>query len=433
MKPRNLDRRSFLEMGAASVLGLGLADLARAQASPRPASKERAVILIYLGGGASQYETYDPKPSAPDEFRGPFGTIRTNVPGTVFGELLPEQAKVADKLAVLRSLHHRFGDHNAAIHLWKTGYPGALESEGRIDRHPATGAAVAHARSGQRRDLPAYVVLNSRDYAPSDGAVYLGAAASPLCVPVDHTTLAARTDALQLARGTTRAGLEGRMALLRNFDTLRRDLDRSGQMADLDAFQHRALDLVLGETAQRALDLGHEPSRLRERYGRTVPGQSLLLARRLVEAGVPFVTINHGGNRWDHHERLVPLMRDELPPVDRAVAALVSDLNERGLLDRVLVVLLTDFGRDRMNTIAGRHHWPDCGIAMLAGGGLSLGQVVGASDRRGQFPAQTPLQPPDVLAMLFRHLEVPADAQFSDFSGRPIPVNNGGHLIEQLL
>jgi hypothetical protein len=426
--PRHsIPRRQFLEIGSLSVLGLTLADWLRAQDRPRP---PRAVILMYLPGGLSHFETYDPKPDAPDVFHGPLGTIRTKVPGLHLGEMLPEQAKVADKLVVIRSLHHRSGDHPAAMHLWKTGHRGG-EEPNREARHPSA-AAIAARLCGKRRDLPGAVVVN-HDATHYDGAVYLGPAAQPLGINLDYQTLTPVTEGLRLPAGVTLPRFTDRRELLRRLDTLQHDLDRQAQMAAVDSFRQQALELVLGDAARRALDLEREDPRTRDRYGRTYFGQMTLLARRLVEAGVPFVTVNRGGNVFDHHERIVPLLREHLPPVDRAVAALIGDLDQRGLLNDVLVCLLTDFGRDQMNAIGGRHHWPECGSAMLAGGGLRGGQVVGASDRHGRFPAETPLQPADVLTMIYRHLGIPLDSEFTDYSGRPVPINNGGQLIKQLL
>ncbi|CEF49052.1 unnamed protein product [uncultured bacterium] len=427
-----LNRRSFLEMGAGSVLGLGLADLLRGRALAHAGSGEKAVILLYLPGGLSHCESYDPKPDAPDVFRGPFGTIRTNVPGIHFGEMLPEQAKVADKMIVVRSLHHRVGDHTAAMHYWKTGYQGVSDSS-RHARNPSVGAIVGHVKAGRQRDLPASVVLPYSAETTYDGPTYLGAAAQPLTVNVNYLTLTAVTGSFRLCPGVTVPRFQERGELLAQFNTARRDLDSRGQMAALDTFQRQASEMVLGNAVHRALDLNREDLRMRDRYGRTYFGQSVLLARRLVEAGVPCVTVNAGANVFDHHERIVPLLNETLPPVDLAVAALLSDLEQRGLLDQVLVCLLTDFGRDQMNNIAGRHHWPDCGSAVFAGGGLRGGQVVGASDRHGRFPTQTPLQPPDVLTMIYRHLDISLDLQFYDFSGRPIPINNGGRPIAQLV
>ena len=430
---RSFSRRRFLEVGGVSLLGLGLPDWLRARAQAgEQSAPARAVIFMYLQGGLSPYETYDPKPDAPDVWRGPFATIRTKVPGIHFGEMIPEQAKVADKMVVLRSLHHRYGDHPAAVHLWKTGYPGAKEPD-RQAMHPSVAAVAAKVLSDKRRDLPASVIVPYSNPTTYDGPVYLGAEGQPLTVDLNLTSLLAVTDSFRLPRGVTPETFENRRQLLRQFDTMRRDLDWHNQMPAVDTFRQKAFDLVLGDTAQRALDLTQENDRIRDRYGRNFYGQATLLARRLVEAGVPFVTVNSGGNVFDHHERLVELMRKELPPVDQAVAALINDLDQRGLLEHVLVCVLTDFGRDQMNNIAGRHHWADCGCAMLAGGGLRLGQIVGASDRNGRYPVETPLQPADVLAVIYHHLGIPLDTSFPDFTGRPIAVNNGGQLIRQVL
>jgi Protein of unknown function (DUF1501) len=437
-----ITRRNFVQAGLVGLGGLGLGDLFRLQAAPSAVrSKEASVILFWLSGGPGHMETWDPKPDAVAQFRGPFGAIRTAVPGIQFGELLPEQARLMDRLAVLRSVNHGTGDHTKANHWMLTGFEGPAfnAADFQVQRRPSMGAAVAKLRGPNRPGLPPYVAVpNLRGGTDNffHYAAYLGAAANPFIVESDPNTPEFRVRNLALPKDLPRSRLDDRRHVLDALDGLRRQGDRG--VADLDQHYQRAFSLLTGRETARAFDIAAEPEKVRDRYGRHTFGQSALLARRLVEAGVTFVTVNCVP--WDHHGTAGRHRTDVggkllIPPFDRALAALVEDLIQRGLYEKTLVVAMGEFGRTpRMNPEGGRDHWGDTFSVLMGCGAMKMGQVVGKSNARGEYPIDRPVKPQDVTATVFHHLGIDAaEVSFVDSQGRGVRLVENGQPIRELL
>jgi hypothetical protein len=432
-----LTRRSFLQAGFLGLGGLSLADAMRqkAAAEPEKSGRDTAVILVWLDGGPTQLDTYDLKPAAPAEYRGPLHGTKTNVPGLDVCELMPQQTRVMDRLAVVRSLSHTTGDHFAGAHWMLTGYHGSTAAN--LDpMYPAAGSIAAKVCGPRRSGLPAYVAV---PFAASVGLVpgynsgaYLGTSCNPFQTGGDPNAPGFSVRNLALPGGVTLAQLDDRKRLLKSFDTLRRDLDQSGALAGLDRFQREAYEMISGPAARRAFDLAAEDPRVRDLYGRHTWGQSCLLARRLVEAGVTFVTVHMGG--WDDHAAIESAMKNKLPIYDRALAGLVQDLSERGLYERVAICVCGEFGRTpRVNPSAGRDHWGQSGFCLLGGGGLKTGLAVGSTTDRGEYPKERAVGPGDVLATLYHVLGIDTKQTFADRSGRPHPVLSEGEPITELV
>ncbi len=428
-----VSRRSFLRLGTLGVGALTLPDLLRLRAQDR-ATSDTAVILLWMDGGPSQFETYDPKPDAPAEYRGPYQTIRTNVPGLDLCETLPLHAQSADKFAVIRSVAHRESGHGSAIKNLNTGYPHPPGTNEGTFLYPGVGAIVAKAREQERRGLPHYVCVPTAGIFKGDvgGGAYLGSAYDPFAAnPGDGAGALIPPADLSLSR------LQNRRALLSSLDRMRRDVDTSGMMEGMDAFTRQAFEMVTGPRAREALDLSREPAAIRNRYGASVEraqpwGQSCLLARRLVEAGVSFVGIGMGG--WDDHgEALVQNLPRRARIYDIAVTALIEDLHARGLDRKVLVLAWGEFGRTPRINRGGRDHWPSSMSVMLAGGGMRMGQAIGSTNARGERPQDRPLHPNDVLATVYRHLGIDHTRAFVNPQGRPIPLLPNGEPIAELL
>ncbi len=431
-----ISRRALLQIGALGLGGLALPDLLRLRAADSAAGKptaDTAVILIWCDGGPSQFETYDPKPDAPAEYRGPYKAISTKVPGVHFGEFLPKQAQLADRLAVIRSCAHKESGHGSAVKNLNSGYlhpPGT--NEGTF-LYPAVGSVVARVREEVRRDLPHYVCVPAAGVFKGDigGGTYLGTAYDPFAA-----SPASGPQALQVPAELNAARLRNRKDLLGALDRLRRDVDTSGMMDGMDTFTRQAFEMVTGPTARAALDLSKEAPKTRERYGTAAEaghswGQSMLLARRLVEAGVSFVTVGCGG--WDDHDKaLVTNMPRRAPIYDTAVSALIADLAERGLDRKVAVLIWGEFGRTPKVSKAGRDHWPNSMSVVLAGGGLKVGQVIGSTNDKGERPKDRPLHPNDVLATIYKVLGIDPARAFVNPAGRPIPILPHGEPIAEL-
>ncbi|OAI46386.1 hypothetical protein AYO44_02145 [Planctomycetaceae bacterium SCGC AG-212-F19] len=421
-----ITRRSVIQAGLAGVAGLSLADLLRFQAQCAVQSAERrdtAVIFVVQPGGAPQHETWDPKPDAVPEIRGEFAAIPTRLPGVRFSELMVEQARIADKLTVLRSVHHPSTQHSSSVHLIKTGY--YCRAEANENEMPAVGAYAARVRGAGKPGLPPYVLIETGERY--DGGHFLGKSYNPFFVKTHYEKPEIQVPNLTLVEGVTVERLNDRRALLAGFDEANRILDTRGEIAGFDAFQRQAYAMVTGPQARRAFNLDAEPLTLRERYGRTLVGQNLLLARRLVEHGVTFVTAGTFG--WDYHGDLWQQMRRDAPAFDRAVATLITDLAERGLAERVLVVVMGEFGRTPKissinNLKPGRDHWGDAMSVLLAGGGMPAGRAIGATDAKGAFPTEHPCRLEQVLGHVYRHLGIDPGLTFNDFTGRP------RHLLE---
>jgi hypothetical protein len=395
--------------------------------------RNTSVILLFLDGGAPQQETFDPKPEAPREYRSLFGSIATRLPGVQFGSHFPRLARRADRLAVLRTLVHRDGDHGGATHWMKTGKPwppGALGNAAVIPQQsPAIGSVVARVRGTVHRQagIPTYVrVLSRHGGYPGDDAVWLGQTYSPFRVGQSRANPMLNNMTLRIAPEQ----LDDRRALLRQFDTFNRALDASGTAQAMDGFQQQAVNVVLGR-AREAFDLSREPAEVRDRYGPGL-GQELLLARRLCEAGAGFVTLNNG--YWDFHGGIIPGCNGLCPPLDQAVAAFMDDVQARGLDNDILLVVTGEFGRTpRINGGPGRDHWAPVNDAVLFGGGLRMGQVIGETDSRAAYPRSRPLTPGDLLATVLHVLGIDPRIQFTHPSGRPVYMIEDGAVIEELL
>ena len=446
-----ISRRDFLRAGGLGIGGLTLADLLRLQAEAAPAVPRKAggksVIMVVLPGGPSHIDMYDLKPEAPAEIRGEFQPISTNVPGTMIGELLPRQARIADKMTIVRSFQVA-KDLQHALHEVYTGFPGEANQEfpGGGAVRPAFGSVVSHFR-GNASPLPAYVSLRhnyiSRAVPVAEDPAYLGAAHGPF-VPSGPGM-----QNLALPKGISGERLGDRKRLLAAFDSLRRNIDAEGDGAATDSFTARALNLVTSAKVRDAFDVSREPAHVREAYGPagTLQGASsgklaiwnplpLLQARRLVEAGVSVVTVALGG--WDHHSaagepKIFDALRSVGPVYDQAIAALIDDIYQRGLDKDVLVVVWGEFGRTpRISDRGGRDHWPPAGFVLFAGGGLKMGQVIGATDRRGERPTSTPIGPQQVLATMYRHLGISPAATLPDLRGRPMYLLDDPRPIPEL-
>jgi hypothetical protein len=417
-------RRDFLKVGALGMGAFLLPDLlrarARAAAEGKPA-KGSSVIWLWLGGGPTHVETFDPKMSAPAEYRSTVGAVKTNVPGIELGGVFPKMAQVADKMAFVRSFAHTNSGHGGGTHWVMTGYdfPPADNNEAPV--RPGLGSVLARVRGANnpRTGLPTYVRISN---IYGDGPAWLGPAYSPFDSSGDSRN--------NMNLHVTHDRLADRRSLLQTFDSVSRHIDRTGIMQGLDSFEGQAFDLILSR-AREVFDIQREDPRTRDHYGPGL-GEQLLLARRLCEAGVGFVTIHHGG--WDMHGQIQQNMKTLAPQVDHAVATLVRDLHDRGLDEDVLLVITGEFGRTpRVNESAGRDHWAPLSTLALAGGGLKMGQVVGQSSEKAEVPKSTPITPQDLMATVFRVLGVPLDQQFQDPAGRPTSMIDGGKLIAELV
>jgi hypothetical protein len=369
---------------------------------------------LWLGGGPTHVETFDPKMSAPAEFRSMIGDVQTRIPGVRLGSLFPQMGRMADKMAFVRSFAHGNSGHTGGTHFVMTGVDHPPADNGSPPIRPSIGSMMARVRGANSpaTGLPTYVRISGL-YA--DGPHWLGAAYAPF-----DTGGQARSN-INLNQPLDR--VHDRRGLLRTFDNVNRQIDRSGVMAGLDAFDQQAVNLLLGR-ARDAFDLDREDPRTRDRFtnGTAGLGANLLLARRLCEAGAGFVTLNYANSSqgWDMHNDMKPQLEQACPPMDRAISVFLEDLEARGLSDKILLVITGEFGRTpRINGSAGRDHWgPLCTLA-LAGGGLRMGQAIGESSERAETPRTTPIYPKDLMATVFRVLGIPLDQQYVDQSGRP--------------
>jgi hypothetical protein len=413
-------RRDFLKVGALGLGGLTLPTLLKARAESGSLSPKTSIVWLWLAGGPSQIETFDPKPDAPSEIRSTTGAVNTKLAGVQIGGTFERMAAHADKFAFVRSFAHSNSGHGGGTHWVMTGYDHPPVDNGGAPNHPGFGSILSRYRGATGANgLPTYVRF--RDIL-ADGPSWLGQPYAPFDLAGksrDNMTLRGSLDQLDDRRG-----------LLQAFDTARRDTDQTGAMHGIDAFESQAFDLVLGK-AKEAFDVSREEPKLRDRYGPGI-GERMLLARRLCESGVGFVTIHYGG--WDMHGSVQRGFREQGPALDRAVASFVEDLAERGMDKDVLLVITGEFGRTpKLNTAAGRDHWAPLSTLALAGGGLKMGQVVGESSARAEAPKSRPVSPQDLMATLFHVLGVPADLCYKDQTGRPTPMINGGKAIGELL
>jgi hypothetical protein len=444
-----LQRRQFLQLGGIQLLSGGLLHLLAAQQQAARAAeasirkgKAKACIILFQLGGPYQCETFDPKPDAPADVRGVFRTAATHVPGLNVTEALPEVSKHASKFAVLRSVHHSIRCHNPAIYCSLAGRE-ATDPLARSNRtaatrtdHPHYASVVAKLRPSNTV-MPQHVIVpnvtnNGPSKSPGLLAGYLGAAYDPFVLGVDPNTPDFHVDSVALPEETSSRRLEGRQTLLQKLDGQQQRLEQNGGVARMDTFYQRAFSMLTSPRAKQAFDLGQEPARLRDRYGRHTQGQSTLLARRLVEAGVPFVSVfSHtdvDNGSWDTHlDHDQRCQRDLMPPADQCFGTLLEDMGERGLLDDVLVVWLGEFGRtprrgvqfsNNANNSTGRDHWCNCYSVVMAGGGVKGGQAVGSSDWIGGYPKERPTHISDVAATIYHALGVDPRLQLFDIQGQ---------------
>src|SRR5262245_13578948 len=451
---QTISRRAFLQVGASSVLGLFLADLLRLRAHGSGTGRVKSVVLLWLWGGPSQLDMWDPKPNIPIEYRGPFGTIATQTPGLRFCELFPKIAALSDKLAVIRSLHTSSNDHGVAGTIGLTGSAaGGVDLGGKPlpgNARPATGSVVARAMTvvGSRKTpdtgkLPPFLVIGGKlDQGKKPIVGEAGGTGGGVddrfrleYDPVSGT----KVPALQLSPELTPDRRGDRATLMKALDAAEPRADDMRAAGALNDYRAQAFAMLTSAKARAMFDLDKEPDSVRDGYGRTRFGQSCLLARRLVEHGVPFVQVNwsdhveaeedSGDGGWDHHYRNFQIMQDRHAPwLDQGYAALIEDLRQRGLLDSTLVVAIGEFGRQpRINDKAGRDHWEHCYSALVAGGGVRGGRAIGESDGRAERPHERPLTPADLAATVHHAVGISTE------QAAVLGVTTGGRVIEEML
>ena len=428
-------RRWFLQTGLAGLAGLSVPAWLRmqARAASQTTIRKTSVILFWLSGGPSHLDMWDPKPDAPSEIRGPFRSIPTKVPGIHICEHLPLQARIMQKLTLIRSVDCRASDHTPIT--MQAGNPLARRTNDGKDGggYSSMGSVAAKFRGPNDPDMPAFVGLADSWAADIWGAGHMGSAYEP----VKANELQGR---LSMPRGINAARLQDRNNLSRQFDCLRRELDTKDTMARMNQYAQQAFEMVLSGKAQKAFRVDLEPDRLRDAYGRDSLGEKALLARRLVEAGVCFVVVSGAWGYFDHHGDevrwggIVKGLKPLLPRVDGVIYTLVNDLEARGLLDSTLILMMGEFGRSPVMTpTAGRGHWTNCMSMLVAGGGLPCGQVIGSTDSKGYDIKEGRVTPSDLAATVFRHLGIDPNAHWLDPRGRPIPIiTEGGRPIPEL-
>ncbi|REJ92527.1 MAG: DUF1501 domain-containing protein [Planctomycetota bacterium] len=433
-----LDRRSFLTLGALPAVGLTLPQLLAARDSD-PTRRDVSVILFYMAGGPSHIDMYDMKPGQPAEIRGPFSPVETNLSGLTVCDLMPRHAAIADRLAVVRSITHDLSVHDDATHWLQTGYP-LLNARQKGQQHPSQGSIVSYFRTNDAEAMPPYVCI-PEDYRRHLGfyehAAFLSSRYNALDAGGDPSLGNYRPPDFALPEEMTLDRVEDRRDLFGALDRLHQKTTSLPQFADLDDVQQQSFELVCGSQAREAFDVSQESDELREWYGDHAYGQSALLARRLVEAGVSFVTVNlyeKDVDWWDDHYTIEKNLRKRLPAYDQALAALVEDLDARGMSDQVLVAAFGEFGRGpRIDNNAGRGHWPKAMHAVLSGGGLKCGQVIGSTTSNGGEPHDRPLRPGDLLATMYHALGIDHTATVPDLQNRPIPILEDGEPIQELV
>jgi hypothetical protein len=434
-------RRDFIQVGLGGMVGLGLCDLLRLRANaaePVQVGKQLAgknvnCILVWMDGGPSHYETFDPKPDAPSEIRGEFKAISTKIPGIQFSEAVPKLAEVADKLTIVRSICHKDPNHGGGNHYMMTGMPTPVPVAcgAFVTFHPSYGSMVSYDR-GVRNGLPAYISMP--EVSRSGGPNFLGAQHAPFVIDGYPNSDSFKVRDVTLPTEISEGRAATRQELRRSLDQMKRFADKLADdpAVSFDQFYARGLDLVASPQAQKAFDIHSEDKKLREEYGRNDFAQRLLLARRLVEVGVSFVTVYYGG--WDHHTKLFEAFKgNHLRNFDQGMATLISDLDRRGLLEKTLVIALGEFGRTpKVNKDAGRDHWPGAMSVLMAGAGIPRGHVVGATDPKGYYAAENVHKPEDFAASLYTKMGIDPAQVLHTNTGRPVQLVNNGHLIKEL-
>ncbi len=391
-----------------------------------PVAKAKAIIHIFLPGGMSAHESFDPKPLAPLEYRGPFGTVKTKIEGEVFSENLKETAGIADKIAVIRSMTHGEAAHERGTHNMFTGY-----RPSPAIKYPSFGSVISH-EFGPQKNMPPYVCIPSlpNEYA---GAGYLSSAYGPFSLGADPANNGFSVRDLTLPSGIDEGRFDRRKDLLATVDDHFRSMEKSDALDAMDTFYQRAYGMISSKEAREAFNLAAESQQTKEMYGtKSNAGMRMLMARRLVEGGVRFVSMTYGG--WDHHAQIVNGIRNQLPAFDKAYAALIRDLEQRGLLETTLVMVSSEFGRTpKINKDDGRDHWPKVFSVALAGGGIKGGQIYGSSDAIGSEPDQDPVQVEDLSATLFHQMGINPERKLMSPGNRPIDIVRGGKVIHDLV
>ncbi len=451
-----LSRRAALKIGGAGMLGLNMAGVLAAQdrQASGPPPKARSVIFLYQFGGPTHIDTFDLKPNAPEGIRGPFDSIATAVPGVRVCEHLPRVAKVLDKVCQIRSMHHEMKNHNSASYYALTGHAPPVDDirlRDSLELFPAYGSVVDRL-APNRSAMPTFVafphVIRDGAITPGQHASFLGKRHDPLLITEDPNSDNFRLPELSLPQNLSVDRLHNRRAIQQLIDGKLAQLESTGPSAGISAYYDRAMEMLASERVRNAFDLSQEPEKVREAYGRTTYGQSCLLARRLVEAGVKFINVyfaaNIGGQSttsggWDTHgfnnTRMYPIIEKyHLPMTEQTLPTLLNDLDDRGLLDETLVVWMGEFGRTpKINANVSRDHWPQCYTVLLAGGGVKRGYVHGASDRNAAYPDRDGVRPEDLTATMFHLLGMDYRAEVYDAGNRPLPIAPGRPIDEILI
>jgi len=424
-------RRSFMTVGALSGLGLTLGDFFRlreAHADQKSyeflPAKAESVIHIFLPGGMAHQESFDPKPFSPLEYRGEMGTIKTKT-GEVISETLPRLAAISDKFTIIRSMTHGEAAHERGTHNMFTGYK---PSPALI--YPSFGSVISH-EYGPRNNLPPYICIPNR---PNEfaGSGYLSSSYGPFSLGADPANNGFKVQDLNLGGGVDETRFSRRRAALDSVNQYFKTRHNADTVSAMDSFYERAYSLISSEKAREAFDIEKEDAAMRDRYGRNTAGQRLLLSRRLVEAGARFVSMTYGG--WDMHQQITANFKSQMPPLDQALSVLIEDLDSRGMLDKTLVMVSSEFGRTpKINGDGGRDHWPKVFSVMLAGGGIKRGLVYGASDPTASEPELDPVNPADLATTIYHLLGIVADKELMSPGDRPIEIVDGGEVIKALL
>jgi hypothetical protein len=433
---QQVTRRHCLQLGLGAALGSGFVDLLRltGRAAESAGHKRKtSCILIWMDGGPSHYETFDPKPGAPKEIGGNFSVIDTKIPGVQFSQHMQRLAGIADKLAVIRSICHNQGNHGAGNHYMMTGSPTRIPvgCGAFVSFHPSYGSVVAYER-GTQGGLPAYFSLPSM--TRSGGPNFLGAKYAPFVVSDDPSRENFRVRDVALPQGLGDERFQTRQQIRGEVDKLLRIADKSAgdPVGALDEYYTQGYNLVTSAEAQKAFDISQESDRVRDKFGRNGFGQRALLARRLVEAGVPFITLNEGG--WDHHTGIFPAFDKRMPGFENTIASLIEDLEERGLLETTLVLALGEFGRTpQINKNGGRDHWSNAMSVLMAGCGTPGGQVIGATDRNGYSAVERVLSPENFASTIYLKLGIDPNTIYHTPLGRPAHLVSDGTPIEELM
>ncbi len=423
-------RRDFLTVGALGALGITLGDLLRLESraqesSGTPSGKAKRIIHVFLPGGIAHQETFDPKPLAPIEYRGSFGTVDTKLPGVKFGEAFPKIANIADKITVIRSMSHGEAAHERGTHNMFTGY-----KPSPAIMYPSIGSVISH-ELGSRNNLPPYVCVPNQPN-PYAGTGYMGSSYGAFSLGADPGSANFQVRDLTLPSGVTDERFARRRTMLDAVNEHFRQTEESDAIDAMDTFYQRAYSLISSPEAREAFHIAAEPDAVRDEYGRNAAGQRMLMARRLVAAGVRMVTLTYGS--WDMHRDIDPGMKRQAPALDQALAALINDLDRTGLLDETLVMLSSEFGRTpKINKDAGRDHWPRVFSVVVAGGGIQRGLIHGASTATAAEPDFDPVGPADLFATLYHLLGIDHTKRILAPGDRPIDIVRNGQVQTALL